>query len=206
MNWGLTVKRLREEKGMTQGELALKADIGRSHLSRIELGHIKTWDEDLLKKLAYGLDTTFEDILSDLYGKPTETRREVAEELLDRLKTEMPLALPVRKEFTVHAGEPVSPPDYVYLERRRYHGRNIEAYPIHGHCMEPELRTGDIVIVDRDAPIDDGSLIICSTGEQVIIGRVVRRDGVLWLENKLSAVKVDECVAAAKVILSQRRH
>jgi len=57
---GETVKRLRKESGLTQEELAKKADISRATLSKLENGYIAQVSivtlNDILNHLHYTLD------------------------------------------------------------------------------------------------------------------------------------------------------
>ena len=48
----LNIKRLREEKGMTQEQLAEKADVNRSLLNQLETGKLKNTSINTLQKIA----------------------------------------------------------------------------------------------------------------------------------------------------------
>lgn len=48
----LNIKRLREEKGMTQEQLAEKASVNRSLLNQLETGKLKNTSINTLQKIA----------------------------------------------------------------------------------------------------------------------------------------------------------
>ena len=48
----LSIKRVREEKGMTQGQLAEKANVSRSLLNQLETGKLKNTSINTLQKIA----------------------------------------------------------------------------------------------------------------------------------------------------------
>ena len=51
----LNIKRVREEKGMTQEQLAEKANVNRSLLNQLETGKLKNTSINTLQKIAYTL-------------------------------------------------------------------------------------------------------------------------------------------------------
>ena len=59
---GYKIKEVREELGITQEELADKANVSRTILSGLESGKIKTTTTNTLLKIANALDRKVEDI------------------------------------------------------------------------------------------------------------------------------------------------
>ena len=53
---GTVLRQLREDRKLTQEQLAKRAKITRSHLSLLEAGHRKNPSLDVLKRLARALD------------------------------------------------------------------------------------------------------------------------------------------------------
>ena len=68
MALGKRVKELREGKNLNQGELAKRAKIDRTLVSRIESGHTPNPGASVLKGLARALGCSI-DYLVDLYGE-----------------------------------------------------------------------------------------------------------------------------------------
>ncbi|MGP1568874.1 helix-turn-helix transcriptional regulator [Peptoanaerobacter stomatis] len=59
---GYKIKEVREELGITQEELADKANVSRTILSGLESGKLKTTTTNTLLKIANALDRKVEDI------------------------------------------------------------------------------------------------------------------------------------------------
>lgn len=54
---GLRIRSLREQRNLTQEQLALMTGVGRSYLAKVETGS-RNPTVDFLEKIAMGLDTT----------------------------------------------------------------------------------------------------------------------------------------------------
>ena len=57
------IRELREQRNLTQEELAKRAKVTRSHLSLLEAGHRKNPSLDILKRLARTLGVPVTDLL-----------------------------------------------------------------------------------------------------------------------------------------------
>jgi len=190
---------------MTQAELARRSGLSRGHIARIEVGGYKGTQQQTFECLARGLGLSLTELSQIVRGVIIEKRQETSEEILERLRLAHPVSVPVYTEFPFHAGEPVEPVDYVYRARTRATRMTIEAYIVHGKCLEPQIIDGDIVIVDREGQIDNGDIIACLLADHVHIGRLRRIADELWLESNEGRVKFDECQVAAPVIEVIRR-
>jgi transcriptional regulator with XRE-family HTH domain len=105
VNWGFTVKKIREEKNLTQDELAQKSGIDRSHIGRIELGHYQSFKEVTITKLARGLDMTVPELTTRIFGGEAKPSiKEVASALLELADSEL---VRVPKRGIVPAGHPL---------------------------------------------------------------------------------------------------
>jgi transcriptional regulator with XRE-family HTH domain len=69
-NLGKRVKQIREEKGMTQGDVATKLNITRSYISRVEKGE-RAPSVPRLEKLATALDVSVEELF---YNEPFDDK------------------------------------------------------------------------------------------------------------------------------------
>ncbi|MFH1775076.1 MAG: LexA family transcriptional regulator [Chloroflexota bacterium] len=205
INWGKHIRKLRTEQGMTQAELAARSGLLRSHISRIESGAYKNPTQETFQRLARGLSMTPNRLTQVIEGRAPSVPPETPEQILERLKLAQPLSVPVYTEFPFHAGGPASPVEYVYRARPKVSSANIEGYIVHGNCLEPAVYDGDIIIVDREAPIDNGDIIACLLDDELRIGRLQNSDGELWLETNLDRLKLSDCLAAAPVIEVIRR-
>lgn len=61
MKMVLNIKRVREEKGMTQEQLAEKANVNRSLLNQLETGKLKNTSINTLQKIADTLNCKITD-------------------------------------------------------------------------------------------------------------------------------------------------
>jgi len=199
---GLKIKQLRQERGWSQAQLALKSGLSRSHISLIELRKFSHPRTDVLMKLARVFNIPVEELYQaagyEVEAK-IERRAETPEEILEKLRVAQPISVPVYGEFhwgTVH-DEPV---EYVYRAKIREAGKNLEGYVVRGDCMAPKIEPGDIVIVDRDRSPEPGNVVICITRGRIVVGRLKVVENEVWMENNKEQVKLEECQAAAVVI------
>lgn len=58
------VKKIREERGLSQDDLAKKANVSRATISGLESGRIAVTTTATLRKLAKGLGVSIDDIFS----------------------------------------------------------------------------------------------------------------------------------------------
>lgn len=64
-NLGEKIQRLRKEKGLSQDELARKADIPYTTLTKIEIGVIKKPSVFAVAKIAEALDISIDDLIQE---------------------------------------------------------------------------------------------------------------------------------------------
>ena len=204
-NWGFSIKRLREERGWTQFELAHRSGISRSYVAKIETGLSKAPAQDTFSALANAFDMSLDEMQEIMTGKKPKSRQETPEQILERLRVAQPISIPIYTEFPFHAGEPVEPVDYVYRARSRGAPRNIEGYIVHGNCLEPTINNGDIIIVDREGSIDEGNIIAALISGEIHLGKLRKIAGELYLENKHGRIKLEDCQVVAPVIEMIRR-
>ncbi|WP_240608312.1 S24 family peptidase [Dehalogenimonas alkenigignens] len=127
------------------------------------------------------------------------------EEILERYRLAAPVSIPVYDHFTIHAGEGVAPLEYVYRAREKAAPANVEGFKVKGTCMEPDVPEDSIVIIDRDRHPVKGNIILCLHGDEVIIGRLVERNGKLVLKNGHGEHSLESCKAHAVVVEVTRR-
>lgn len=201
-SFGETLKILRLARGWSQGKLAMKAGITRSVIATIETRKDVHPRGDILIKLARAFGVSVEELYQGNLPQTKEQRAhydETPEELLERFKLAQPVSIPVYGEF--HAGtahkEPV---DRIYIARLKAAKKSIEAFIVHGHCMEPKIEDGDIVVVDRDRPGEVGNIVLCLLNGELVCGKV-RKDGdTLYIRNSAESIKLCDCTTSAVVI------
>lgn len=50
--------------------------------------------------------------------------------------------------------------------------KNVEAYIVHGNCLEHRISDGDVITVDRDGVIDNGDIVASLLDDQFHVLRV----------------------------------
>lgn len=68
---------------------------------------------------------------------------------------------------------------YLPSPEERFH--NFIAIPVTGDCMEPRIRPGERVLVDKDASPRPGDIVVVIHDGEALVKQVERRDGKLYL-------------------------
>ena len=206
------IRELRKEKGWTQEELAKRSGLDRGYIANLEGSKsIQRPSADAFIKLARAFNIRLEELYQAAgYIKEVDALRprpETPEEILDRLRLATPLSVPVYpwECYPFHAGDMTEPVEYVYIPRRKSASKKVEAYIVHGNCLEPKINDGDVIIVDRESPIDNGDVVACLLDEEFHVLRVRKVADELWLENNYNKYRFEECREAAPVIECIRR-
>ena len=63
--------------------------------------------------------------------------------------------------------------DYAYVSPSVAAGRNLVAVRVRGDCMLPDIRSGDVVIVDQDRAYEIGNVVLAKHDDTLIIKRAV---------------------------------
>lgn len=171
---GGKIKRLREARGWSQQNLSFRSGLSRSHIASIETRKNTHPRADYLAKLsqAFGVPLKeFYETVGYVSISRTAKHAETPEEILERLKSAQPVTVPVYTDFKIKAGDVYeSPVEYVYLARQKAAKRHIEAYAVHNsYSTEPDIREGDIVLVDRDLMPKPGDAIFCLKDNQSFV-------------------------------------
>ena len=215
--WGILIKKLREEMGLTSLELATKAGLKPSTLRSWEVGHAKEYKANSLVKLAKGFGISklaIEDYLktgnvSSIIKKEIVAIPSGTPDLWNKFNSNSGnlLKVPVYPDYIqVHAGEVLNVIDYIYLDKPTTAPFTLKAYRVNGDCLEPELKDGDYVIVDHDRQIDNGDKVVCIFDNQLHVTKLKVIGGEFWLENRYGTHKMTDCQGIAKVVGSYRKY
>lgn len=204
------LKELRLERDWTQEEVAKRSGLGRRTVSYWEKKDRKRLPANIVLRFARAYNVKPEELYQAAgYIKETKIpyHPETPEEILDRLKLATPQSIPVYpwEAFPFHAGDGVEPVEYVYRARPKTVHKNIEAYIVHGNCLEPKINDGDVIVVDRDSAIDNGDIVACLLDNEFHVLRVRKVAGEIWLENNYQKYKFEQCQDIAPVIECIRR-
>lgn len=162
------IKRIREERGMSQDELArLVGFKSRSSINKIEMG-VNDITQSKLVAIANALRVTPSELMGD--------DKDVAAP--DDLAARIPNMIPVNNTFRipvvgrVAAGKPIIADEEIigheYIdEKYARDGHDYFGLRIVGKSMEPTIMDGDIVIVRRQNCVENGEIaIVLIDGEE----------------------------------------
>ena len=201
---GVVVKKLREEKGYTQLELAKKANIGSGTLGDIESGRNKSTVKTL-NKIAVALDLNKEEKnrLDEAFLGREIKKYNIVEQLKDPIKM---MVIPVYSSVAAGMGyiPDAEPVDFITIPETSGECVGIK---VQGDSMEPTFYTNDIVVLKKDVEVGLGEIgvfINKSSGES-LVKRLKKKNGIFVLESdnhifRDIEVKSDEICCCGKVI------
>lgn len=210
-----TVKRLREDRGLSQDDLAERCGVKRSSIDSIERGTSSNPAAQLVAELAVGLDVPMGELLK-AQGLPERyipkgviEKRETHEMILERLRLAAPICIPVYVDHPFRARKMgVEPNDYIF--RARLTGEAIktiiiEAYYAPARQFEPEIKQGDILLVNPEACVEDGDIVACLWNDKLTIGRAHKTGDECWLENnEYKKIEINKCEEVGRIIEVRR--
>jgi repressor LexA len=172
-NWGFIIKKLREQKGLQQQELADISHVARSQLNRIEHGRVKSYKGDVLERLARGLQMATKELHAELYGINTNQEtgqpksvRGILDELELKYQALKLVEIPIKG--IVPAGKPFIEEqitgEYIEVPEVELMGTNIKtlyALKISGNSLQGDkIYDGFYVIIKPTQDIINGQIYI----------------------------------------------
>lgn len=174
---GKRLKRLREEKGLTQKDLAEKLLLTPKAISFYELGSREP-SGDALIRMAHILGTTTDYLLGNSNTKEADQKvgRGVRIPALGRVVAGIP----------IEAVEEIL--DYEEITPELAASGEFFALKIRGHSMEPRMMEGDVVIVRRQDDVESGDVaIVLVNGNEATVKRVKKQeDGITLIATNTS--------------------
>lgn len=174
---GKRLKMLREEKGLTQKDLAEKLSLTPKAISFYELGSREP-SGDALIHMAHILGTTTDYLLGNSTTKEADQKvgRGVRIPVLGRVVAGIP----------IEAVEEIL--DYEEITPELAATGEFFALKIRGHSMEPRMMEGDVVIVRRQDDVESGDVaIVLVNGNEATVKRVKKQeDGITLIANNIS--------------------
>lgn len=162
---GKRLKMLREEKGLTQKDLAEKLSLTPKAISFYELGSREP-SGDALIRMAHILGTTTDYLLGNSIIKEADQKvsRGVRIPVLGRVVAGIP----------IEAVEEIL--DYEEITPELAATGEFFALKIRGHSMEPRMMEGDVVIVRRQDDVESGDVaIVLVNGNEATVKRVKKQ-------------------------------
>lgn len=163
---GKRLKMLREEKGLTQKDLAEKLSLTPKAISFYELGSREP-SGDALIRMAHILGTTTDYLLGNSIIKEADQKvsRGVRIPVLGRVVAGIP----------IEAVEEIL--DYEEITPELAATGEFFALKIRGHSMDPRMMEGDVVIVRRQDDVESGDVaIVLVNGNEATVKRVKKQE------------------------------
>lgn len=157
MSVGKTIKNLRNQKGISQVDLASKIDVSKQTLYKYENEIITNIPSDKIEALATELGTT----PAHLMGWDMQSGLENHPIPLGGYEfTPGKYRIPI--VATVAAGEPIYSEENVegWIDYDKDPRGHVFACRIKGDSMSPRIQNGDIIIVDQEADFEDGDIVL----------------------------------------------
>jgi transcriptional regulator with XRE-family HTH domain len=173
---GAAIRRARQSKGWSIAKLAGKAELDGGYLSRLETGKVTSPGIVTLQKLATALGLSGDAFI------PPPAREEAT------LSTPGPVILVPVVNITLAAGGAVfgETQETVPLSADLAPaGHQLVASRVSGNCMEPDLRDGDMVVIDitNRAPHPGQMVAVLMEDGNMLIKRFVHKNGETILED-----------------------
>lgn len=168
----MILKRLREEKNMTQAELGKALEISPSAIGMYEQGR-RTPDIPTLKKIASYFNVSLDYLLGNAPAKTVQqktTGRGVRILVLGRVVAGIP----------IEAVEEIL--DYEEITHELAATGEFFALQVRGDSMLPKLEEGDVVIVKKQEDVETGDIaIVLVNGDESTIKQVKKVNGGIML-------------------------
>jgi transcriptional regulator with XRE-family HTH domain len=163
------LKGLRETRGISRYRLAKVSGVSETYIYRIEKGLIKNPRRDTLQKLSHGLGITLAQLIGEV--TPGDTWGLVEQSL----KAYIPVYSGI--------GEFMEPIDYVVCTRAKVPPETVRAYRSNGFCFDPDIHSGDTLIVDTSLVPMDRDFVIGVTEGLATVMRYREEGEDRWFED-----------------------
>lgn len=201
---GIVIKKYREDRCMTQIELAKKAGIGSGTLGDIESGRNKSTVKTLDKiAIALNLNKEEKNKLDEAFLGREVKKDYIVEQFKDPIKM---MVIPVYSSVAAGMGyiPDAEPVDFITIPETSGECIGIK---VRGDSMEPTFYNNDIVVIKKDIEVGLGEIGVFmnkSSGES-LVKRLKKKNGVFVLESdnhifRDIEIKSDEICCCGKVI------
>lgn len=189
MSFSETLKRLRLEKGLTQGDLAKYSGLKQSSIAMYETGK-RNPKIDVLERLAdfFNVDIDYligkTDKTTKVIVAPPEPQKSIEAQPTPKV-TRYTYRIPVVGR--VAAGQPILAQeeiiDYEYIDERLHKGGDqYFGLVVKGASMEPTIHDGDTIIVRVQESVESGQIaVVLVDGEDATVKEVKETDTGLTL-------------------------
>lgn len=189
MSTSTRIRQLRDQRGLSQLSLALKAGVTQGTISQLE--NNPSQGSKYLPAIARALDVSVDWLESGTGSMERPKKPVVHPEETDEF-------IAIRKvAFRISAGIAGFAVDYLdeadggplFFQRGWYEARGFDpdklyAIKVRGASMEPTLSDGDVVVINTaDADPTDGDAFAANYEGELVIKRMIRDSGEWWLSS-----------------------
>lgn len=173
MNTGQRLKKLREDLGLSQEEVAKRIGVGRTTYVKYETGDSKPIRKiNELSKL-FGVDA---DYILCIDSPENKESKYIRIPVLGRIIAGLPM-------------EAIEDPiDWEEIPRELAATGDFFALKVKGHSMEPRILEGDVVIVKRQPDVESGKIaVVLVNGNEATLKRVKKqKEGITLIATNIS--------------------
>lgn len=169
MTIGDYIKQLRESRDMTQRQLALKAGMSNSALSRLENNQYKP-STVTLSALSQALNVDIKKLINIYIGKEADIYS--LDEFRKISTVQIPIVGTVKAGFPVLAVENIE--GYLAVDRNNLApGKEYYSLRISGDSMDKEFKQGSLVVIEKTENVKDGDIaVVAINGYEATIKRI----------------------------------
>jgi len=210
---GEVIRRIRKEKGLTQGELAKLSGLRRSTIVLYETTGVKKPNAEALLKISYGLKVDPATLFAAAglgYYVSSQRPMKRLKDIVDELYMQLPAEVPIYDDFIAVCRDlgqrmSIEPMSMLYRNKEDV-VRPLEGYVVSNTDMEPLIVDGDIVVIDRSLEPVEGNIVYCVHVDQsrAFLGRMVVENGALRIANNRLLVGREDCYACYVVVTMRR--
>jgi len=173
MSLGKHIREVRLQRGLTQFELSKLTGLTRSHLSRLELDDYHRPSAETFLALANGLKVNPRELYEAAgYVVNTKSRRsppKVAEnDALEQLENVRLIPVPVLAGINTEEGDVIG---YACWGLSKSGNKNVIGLLAEGFCLEPDIKDGDVIIVDTEKEPSPGNIVVRYNGDRIALAR-----------------------------------
>ncbi|MCH5205688.1 MAG: helix-turn-helix domain-containing protein [Oscillospiraceae bacterium] len=173
---GNYIRRLRNEKGLTQEQLGEMVGVQKAAVQKWENGSVQNLKRATIKKLAEIFDVSPASFVKDDDApEPSNIRAVITDGIYN-----VPVFGSVSAGFGAYASDCVL--DYIpVIIKNPSDVDNTIAIKVDGDSMSPKIENGDIIVVRRQTSVDSGDIgVVLLDGDEGLVKRIVY--GPTWIE------------------------
>lgn len=173
MNTGQRLKKLREDMGLSQEEVAKRIGVGRTTYVKYETGDSKPIRKINELSRLFGVDA---DYILCIDSPEKKESKYVRIPVLGRIIAGLPMEA---------IQEPI---DWEEIPREMAATGEFFALKVKGHSMEPRILEGDVVIVKKQPDVESGKIaVVLVNGNEATLKRVKKqKEGITLIATNLS--------------------